>query len=266
MGTSHHKNGSPCQDAHAYKMLENSVLLIAVADGAGSAARSDEGAQCAVRTTISTLENALAQHTPENKDEWQELLTQAFSDAQQAIFALAEAEGAPPRVFASTLTLVIANHAWLVTGQIGDGIVVAQTDEGDLFAASTPQHGEYANETNFITMEGALEIVEGRVYPQGVRALAAMTDGLLRLVIDVTTGQPHAPFFTPLLAFPAKVTEQAQAAAQLCAFLDSPRVNARTDDDKTIVLAARAATPPPEADPAAPAAHPPTPPPPHADP
>lgn len=37
-GTTHEKTGQPCQDAHCWEQLPESVLVAAVADGAGSAA------------------------------------------------------------------------------------------------------------------------------------------------------------------------------------------------------------------------------------
>jgi hypothetical protein len=81
-----------------------------------------------------------------------------------------------------------------------------------------------------------------RLYAEPVQAVAVMTDGLLRLVLDMNRNQPHRPFFQPLLAFAAQVSDPGEANAQLTAFLGSERVNARTDDDKTLVLAARQST------------------------
>jgi hypothetical protein len=42
------RSGKPCQDAQAFAVHPAGALLVAVADGAGSAERSDEGAQAAV--------------------------------------------------------------------------------------------------------------------------------------------------------------------------------------------------------------------------
>ena len=238
-GTSHIKNGIPCQDTHQYRQMENGLLLIAIADGAGSAARSQEGAVCAVEVATQTLIDCLADTIPQDGTQWEYLLIDAFSNARKAIIGLAQTEFTVPREFATTLTLVIADHQWLVTGQIGDGVVVAQFPDGDLTVATRPQRGEYANETYFLTMEDALDHVEGCVYPRCIQALAVMTDGLTRLAMNMPDNQPHAPFFRPLLAFPVGKGDEANAFEQLLAFLDSDRVNARTDDDKTLVLAAR---------------------------
>jgi hypothetical protein len=238
-GTSHIKNDVPCQDMHGCCVLPGGVALVAVADGAGSAERSDEGARRAVEVMLTSLEAALQAGMPDGEATWGALLAEAFCQAQRAVIELAEAEDASPRAFATTLTCAVAADEWLATGQIGDGIVVAKGDDGEFFAATLPQHGEYANETFFLTMEEALQQVEIHVYPRSVSALAVMTDGLIRLAIDVTTNEPYRPFFQPLLAFAAQAANEQEAHGQLAILLASERVNERTDDDKTIVLVAR---------------------------
>jgi serine/threonine protein phosphatase PrpC len=76
-GTSHTKNSTPCQDAHRWTMMETGTLLIAVADGAGSAERSQAGAVCAVEVAISFLEGALTVLVPADEVGWERLLTAA---------------------------------------------------------------------------------------------------------------------------------------------------------------------------------------------
>ena len=48
-GPMHYENGLPCQDASAFDIIHPHSVVIAVADGLGSAARSDVGAEAAVR-------------------------------------------------------------------------------------------------------------------------------------------------------------------------------------------------------------------------
>jgi serine/threonine protein phosphatase PrpC len=52
VGTAHEKTGQPCQDAHGWRILPDNVLIAAVADGAGSAALGEIGAQVAVRAVL----------------------------------------------------------------------------------------------------------------------------------------------------------------------------------------------------------------------
>ncbi|MGH2523940.1 MAG: protein phosphatase 2C domain-containing protein, partial [Anaerolineales bacterium] len=137
------------------------------------------------------------------------------------------------------LTCVAASEAGLAVGQLGDGVAVAGLEPGELFIAAPPQRGEYANETYFLTQAEALQQVDVRYYPRPVRMVAAMTDGLTRLAVQMALNEPHLPFFQPLLAFAAGADDEAEAQSQLAAFLASERVCARTDDDKTLVLALR---------------------------
>ena len=56
-GFSHFEENIPCQDAHAYKIKDQSRIIAAVADGAGSARLSHIGAQAFVDTVVSRLFN-----------------------------------------------------------------------------------------------------------------------------------------------------------------------------------------------------------------
>ena len=238
-GSSHEKSDLPCQDAYDYRGLSNGVLIVAVSDGAGSADRSDEGAARAVRQATYTITAELEKVETFSETAWHLVLTEAFSQARQAVFQLAENKGLPPRDFATTLTCVVASDRWLATGQIGDGVVIAARDSGGLSAVTVPQRGEYANETLFLTASQALQSVDVRVYNESPQALAVMTDGLMRLAMDVATNEPHVRFFEPLLSFASGATDELLSRQKLVSFLASERVCSRTDDDKTLVLAVR---------------------------
>jgi hypothetical protein len=238
-GTSHHAKNFPCQDAHCYRVLPCGELLIAVADGAGSAERSQEGAQCAVQQVIAALEGALQNQPPGDEAAWQALMTKAFGEARESLVQLATVADAPLRSFATTLTCVAVVGDWLAVGQIGDGATVAETTNNSLFLTVHPQRGEYANETYFLTMPDALHYVATAIHSQLICALVVTTDGLLRLALKLPEYEPYSKFLQPLLAFAAEAENKEQAQTELATFLDSERVCARTDDDKTLVLAVR---------------------------
>lgn len=238
-GTAHQKKSLPCQDAHTWHLTEE-ALIIAVADGAGSAQRSDEGAELAVQAAVdhicASIEEELASF---EESAATRLLKSAFEHARQAIITHADSAQLPARVFATTLTCAIISERGWAVGQIGDGVVVCRTEEEQLWCATQPQRGEFANETVFLTQESALRTLQIQMAPQPIDAIAVMTDGLIRLALDMSHYQPHTPFFTPMFGFTRQITNQAEAETQLAAFLASERVCARTDDDKTLVLAVR---------------------------
>ncbi len=236
-GTSHQKNDIPCQDAHGHRVLLNGAVVIAVADGAGTASRSDEGAQRAVKQALDSLERDLAYSVPRTEFEWQRLMKAAFRQAREDIDRHAKWENASLREFAATLTCAVASSEGLAVGQVGDCLAVAQEGPDDpLFVTTQLQRGEYANETFFLTLKNALDELQVHVYPP-VQTLVLMSDGVVRLAVNAVDNEPHLPFFQPLLKFVAEMEQEKKAQEQLAAFLASERVSARTDDDKTLVLA-----------------------------
>jgi serine/threonine protein phosphatase PrpC len=238
-GVSHQRHGLPCQDFQAHRLLPvgaSQALLVALADGAGSAEHADLGAQQAVDAALNALENSLSSAGSSPLD-FESILRQAFESARQALVALAEQEDLAVRSLATTLTCLVAADGFLTVGQVGDGSVVVKTAQNELLAVTLPQRGEYANETYFLVQEDALEHLQVEVLHQQVQALAVLSDGLVRLALQLPANQPHEPFFKPLFTFAAASIDQQAASEQLAAFLSSERVSARTDDDKSIVLA-----------------------------
>jgi hypothetical protein len=238
-GTSHLDKNTPCQDAHAHCFGGGGELLLAIADGAGSAERSQEGAQCAVQQVVAALDAALRKGVPVDEAGWHTLMMQAFAAARQAVMQIATDQNVSLRSFATTLACAVVCDDWMVVGQIGDGAAVAEDEHGALFMTARPQRGEYANEAYFLTMPDALNYVVVYAAARPVRSLALTTDGLLRLAFKLPEYEPSERFFQPLLAFMTVSDDLDQAQMDLAAFLNSPRVCARSDDDKTLVLATR---------------------------
>ncbi len=235
-GTSHRQDDIPCQDAHAYRVLSSGSVVTAVADGAGSAEHSDKASQRVVERAVNVLAGA---DWCRDEADWARLIANVFSEARNALVELATIRDLELKSLATTLICAVVTGERLVVGQLGDGIVVARDPDGALFAASTPQHGEYANETRFLTQSDALQNVQVAIHERPVCAAALTTDGLFRLAVKLPENLPHAPFFLPLFDFALQAADPKAAEAQLGLFLDSKRVCARADDDKTLVLAVR---------------------------
>lgn len=241
-GSSHQQGGLPCQDAHGWRELPGGLLAAAVADGAGSAARSDEGAALAVLSALGALAAAAEQGAlPASGAEgaeaaWGLALRLAFAAAQEALVRLAAEEGIPLRDLACTLALAIGDAEQLVAAQIGDGAVLVQGGDGAWQSLLPMQKGEYANEVLLLSAPDCLAALAPRWAPRP-GALVMSTDGLLRLMLRYPGGEPHGPFLEPLLTFCAQARDAAAARRGLLAFLGSERVCARTDDDKTLLIA-----------------------------
>lgn len=240
-GTSHLKTGDPCQDAHDFRVLPCGTLVVAVADGAGTARLAEIGAALAVNTALETVAagcaGAEAAGWPD--DGWRDLLTQAISAALAATEKAAAERDAPLRDFACTLAVVAARPGELIAAaQIGDGAVVAQEEGGAVFAVIRPAPSEYLNETTFLISPEAIEGASFAVWRGRLARVGALTDGLQMLALRMPAGEPHPAFFEPMFRFVAAADDPAAAVASLQGFLDSPRVRERADDDLTLFLAA----------------------------
>jgi hypothetical protein len=238
-GASHLKHDLPCQDYQASRLLpcgEGQALLIALADGAGSAKNADLGAQLAVEAALQSLESSLTTSEPSSLN-FEVSMRLAFDAAQQVLFDQAKGDEIPVRSLATTLTCVAAVDGFITIGQLGDGSVIVRTDEDELLAVTRPQRGEYANETFFLVQEDALENLQVQVLHYPVQGLAVLSDGLMRLALQMPANIPHRPFFKPLFSFAISAEDMDAAAGQLASFLSSERVSERTDDDKSLVLA-----------------------------
>ena len=232
-GTSHQQDGRPCQDAHAFRMLEDGGVVLVVADGAGSAERAEIGAGTAVAAAVDAVADTLSVATPTDDDGWRQLVAGALVAARMAL----EAADDDVAALATTLAVAVATADVLACAQVGDATVVVSRDR-TLTTVGDPPTGEYLNETTFMTSsrwaaEARVDVADA----SGVDGVAVLSDGLQLLALDLAKRSPHPPFFEPLYRFAASVDASND---ELAAFLSSDRVCARTDDDKTLVLAVRA--------------------------
>jgi hypothetical protein len=161
----------------------------------------------------------------------------ALHTARGSLEAEAGKRQIPLRDLATTLIVIIATPELVAAAQVGDGATVVGDREGNLATLTAPPNSEYVNETIFLTSAEALASAQTAVWRSAVVNLALFSDGLQRLALKMPEGTPHPPFFSPLFRFLTNVTDESAAHEQLAAFLHSPRITARTDDDLTLVLA-----------------------------
>jgi hypothetical protein len=248
IGTSHEKTGLLCQDAGRCRIASDPegrhVLLAIACDGAGSASQSLYGATLTIDRFLqefgeATTHLGLDGITREFVEDW-------LSQVRAEIRVRAEIADLSPREFACTLLGAVVGQDRAAFFQIGDGaIVVSNRAEPDDYGwIFWPQHGEFASQTNFVTQDNALEVLEFEVEDRCVDEIAMFTDGIERLVLDLQNKTAHAPFFRPLFGWLAK-TEPAAAGEEIPTsevvrhYLGSKQINDRTDDDKTLILASR---------------------------
>jgi hypothetical protein len=175
---------------------------------------------------------------PEDNSGWRLLLTEALRAARDSIEVEVIAHEVTERDLATTLILAVATPELIAAAQIGDGALVVGDVEGNVIGLTVPQTGEYINQTIFLTSPDALNTAQLRIWHGMVAHVAILSDGLQMLALKMPEWTPHAPFFSPLFRFVAKAADEAEAKKQLEAFLRSPRIRERSDDDLTLLLAA----------------------------
>lgn len=252
IGTSHEKTGLPCQDLSCCRIVSDpygrQVLLAVASDGAGSAPRSLDGATLAVAWFLRDFGDAatcsgLDGITKKFIQDWLYRIRSEIRDR-------AEAHDLSPREFACTILGAVVGYDRAAFFQIGDGAIVVsnRTEPDDYGWVFWPQHGEFANQTNFLTQEDALKVLEFELEEQCIDEVAIFTDGIERLVLDLQEKTAHAPFFRTLFGWlaknePAAVGEEIPESEIVSRYLGSTQINDRTDDDKTLILATRRPAP-----------------------
>jgi serine/threonine protein phosphatase PrpC len=235
VGSGHISQDRGCDDANAYAVLGEDTVVLAVADGAGSARQGALGAQTAVRSVLSRVEGTFRTNGPFQLEILEEFLCNIFDNARSDIQQLALETNSEFNLedYATTLLVALATPGWTAVAQVGDGLIVAEFDSS-VRALTRPDHGEYLNETHFLTSSHYEDYLHVVVEPIGFSSLVLLSDGLEPIATDLATGEPFPPFFHPLVAF---ARSRPANEDQLVALLSSPRVCQRTDDDKTIVIA-----------------------------
>ncbi|MGM3307925.1 PP2C family serine/threonine-protein phosphatase [Anabaena sp. WFMT] len=240
-GTSHQEQKIPCQDYGDYRIF-NDVIVGAVADGAGSAKYSQIGSKLAVETVIKCFADIneyphklgfsqpLSQ--PEAKDFFAKIVNQVIAKLHNQ----ADTKNYAVNDLACTLLVFIATPEWVATMQIGDGFIVVRSQDSEYQLLFEPDKGEFFNETTFITSANALDEMQVKVISGQQDFICASTDGLEKVAIRLSDWQPFPPFFKPFEEYLREINNPEDDDHYIIDFLNSERLNSRTDDDKTLLL------------------------------
>ncbi len=182
--------------------------IIAVADGAGSAKYSRKGANIACKAVVNSfqellaseritvLEEAIAAYLGDPSEDNQKKVSVQFIEqlgklafiAQGKIKQEAQDNGAEVKDYATTLIFALVKKytaGYVISSfWVGDGgIGIYQDATGEAFVMGTPDSGEFAGQTRFLTMS---DIFANGAYVNRIRfkvvpdftALLLMTDGI----------------------------------------------------------------------------------------
>lgn len=239
-GAKHKQNGLECQDRHGVHVTDTGALIILVADGAGSATHAGIGAEIAVETASHHL---VASFSGESELKLEVALEQvffAFDRCHLRLSEYAEHLELPLSAFHTTLTCVVALDDGFVIGKIGDGVVAGALRDGEMALFAPPENGKYVNMTYFVT-QLPTHPVRLSIWDGLPESIAVSTDGLLDVAFDDPYGKciPWGGFFSPITEWVSSAPESVDKNATLASFLNSDRIQGRSDDDLTLVLAVR---------------------------
>lgn len=239
VGTAHQaKKDGVCQDASDVVVLKNGWVIAAIADGLGSAKKSEVGSTTAVKTVLSFV-------SENHPDKWHEeslmsLLRTAYHKALKTIRALSEENQDELCDYDTTLTTVIYNGTNVVYGHAGDGGIIALSSYGDYSVLTEAQKGEAFNETS--PLRAGPESWFFGVAKEDVCSLIMMTDGIFDVAYPwllAKTDQPiYVNYVRPFMDINIlKVSTPADfenAQAEITEFFKGP-YSKQITDDKTIV-------------------------------
>jgi len=168
----------------------------------------------------------------------------ALRDVRAELGRRAEEMSSQMSDFACTMLAAVVADDAAVFLQIGDGAIVYRCagEDASWRLALSPQRGEFANETVFVTRSDADRRISALRVSGHVLEFALMTDGVEFLAVQQATGVPHTRFFEHVflgLRASGRLNRDDQHAEWLEHFLSSPQVTARVDDDLTLVLCSR---------------------------
>ena len=173
-GRMHFEEGIPCQDK-TFSYYNNNTYIIALADGASSAEYSHYGADVVVES--------ICKYIAESFDELLQNSDALYVKTNIINYLIGKLEqesikrNCEINELASTLLFAAVKDDKFFIGHIGDG-VIGYLKNKDLKVISTPQSGEYANTTFFVTSNKAnyyLRIYRGNT--NDVSGFFLMSDG-----------------------------------------------------------------------------------------
>jgi len=237
IGPLHIKTTTPCQDAFAYSILNSETAVLSLADGLGSAFLSDFGARDAVDAAVLAVKQKLKSNSIAGSD-LRNVLIDAAVVARKTVEEKALIYQCKLRDLACTLIIIIINRDNVVVAQIGDGAVIAKTNEG-LQLISSPGDSEYANEVSPLTGKDWEKSLRVSASHSGVSGVMAFTDGLQRAALKKTAESlvPFDRFCEPLFQYLSEIDDVKEAAADIKGLLSSKKVCDNSEDDKTLVMA-----------------------------
>lgn len=241
-GPSHTAAGTPCQDALSVRAFAGrdgtSWIAAAVADGAGSASHSQFGSQYITDCFTQFMAEALAETGAPTEADLTDLIRRGIALVRSVLVEVSENNARQLVDYAATLLVCVSDGKRTALAQIGDGAIVLGIGN-DRRVAFQPQHGDFVNQSAFLTDEDALDALQVMVIDAVPEIVVLFSDGLEDLLVSPKDLSVHPPFFDYLGsafgATPGEDGNQSAISEQLSHMLTSKAVTSRSDDDTSVV-------------------------------
>jgi serine/threonine protein phosphatase PrpC len=258
IGPGHVRANLPNQDRLIVHPVDARSCLYAVADGAGSRSRSDQGAEFAVTAASEAADSVFkSRRLPPGLNEWCTAMEEfrAFCNRRfdryvnEAAQEIRASEASPTSVeklrgeFATTVLTVVAAPPCFGYFSIGDCFLVVDRQPGEPALVVASPEREHAGATTFMTSRDRDHHTStGVIVDDRIRAIALCSDGVAEGMLSSRQGpdgklQYVAPpeFRTYFDHFGNSRIDRNGLSAKLA----SADFAATSSDDKTIVMAVR---------------------------
>ncbi len=246
-GTKHLRENIACQDFCSAKIQESEeeeILILSASDGAGSASFSHIGSRAVcdrfqeyIKEWLEvedTFEDGISEKKTQN------VSLEVIHELHTALLECSKEYELSIKEFACTFlgAVLWKDRAWF--WQIGDGAIIVE-DADTWIPIFWPQSGEYINQTYFVSDTEIFQNFMFKEITRSVAELAIFTDGLQSLALKLDTRSVFSPFFQPIFKQLGEIDHTWLHSLQnsMEIFLNSEKINSKTDDDKTLVVAKR---------------------------
>lgn len=238
-GQSHLLKEKPCQDRCSFRVIGDSLMIAAIADGVGSCLLSDYGSLEAVQSSLDYLEQQLGPLSKQSDFVMEEklmgkILRETMQYAYDCVEKKAEQLEQLLYSFQSTLTIAVYDGNTLYFAHAGDDGIVA-LDKSGRYAMVTSRHkGEEANSVFPLQNKSTWQF--GKV--NDTVAFVMVTDGVLDAFVrpESEDNRVYYPFIQPIFSAVMNSLEDTKSNCEdWFAYMSSPGYRDKVIDDLTLV-------------------------------
>lgn len=180
-GRGHVAEGVPCQDRTAYRSRDG-IQVLCLADGAGSAARSESGARALVDEGCKLLLENFTEY--DARDDGAQVKLEIVHRLLSRLERTSKRQKCDVKDLAATFLAVATHGDRFIAVHVGDG-VIGYVWNGQVKVISAPDNDEFVNQTTFLTSHsaaGSMRLLRGGL--EDVSGFVLMSDGPANSLFD----------------------------------------------------------------------------------